>query len=132
VDPRALSRARLLVVDDRDETREMLAWCMRATGWQVEVAATGEEALLVAYDFHPDVVLLDLNLPGVPGLDVALRMRDDEVLQGVKVVAFTAQDRLEAEPAALAAGCIAFVAKPCMPDDLRALLESLVFDDAAE
>jgi CheY-like chemotaxis protein len=129
VDPGTRPRSRVLVVDDRDETREMLAWCMRAAGWQVEVAATGEDALLVAYDFRPEVVLLDLNLPGITGLDVARRLQEDELLRGMLVVACSGLERADAEPAALAAGCAAFVAKPCIPEDLRALLESLVSND---
>jgi two-component system KDP operon response regulator KdpE len=67
--------SRVLVVDDEPQIRRTLAINLRARGCQVDLAATGEEALKVAADQRPDVVVLDLGLPGIDGLQVIHGLR---------------------------------------------------------
>ena len=66
---------RVLVVDDEPQIRRALAVNLQARGYDVDVAATGEEALRMAGGTHPDVVLLDLGLPGIDGTDVVRGLR---------------------------------------------------------
>jgi two-component system, cell cycle response regulator DivK len=123
---RSVPRRRLLVVDDDADTREMYAWRMRAAGWQVEEADCGEVALFFLHDFRPDVVLLDLRLPGLHGMEIARILKEDELTKDVVVVVCTGADRARAEPAAKAVGCAAFLTKPCTPDALHDVIEELV------
>ena len=67
--------SRVLVVDDEPQIRRTLAINLRALGYQVDLAASGEEALKAAADQPPDVVVLDLSLPGIDGLQVIQGLR---------------------------------------------------------
>ncbi len=116
----------VLIVEDDEDARELLGWCMRAAGWIVTGAADAESALLVAAGLAPDAIVMDLGLPGITGLDAIRRLKDDEYTKGVPVVVCTALSPAQAEPRAWEAGCDAFVAKPCEPEDVRWLLERMV------
>lgn len=104
----------------------MYAWAMRAAGWKVRTAATGQDALATTTAFEPDVVVMDVALPDLDGLAVARLLSSDERTRHVPVVLCTGADRWSIEGAAQLAGCAALVTKPCAPDSLRALLENLV------
>lgn len=118
------SRGRVLIVDDDVDTLEMYAGCMKAAGWAVETASNGAEALLVAPLFEPDVIVMDLNMPLVGGVDAIRRLKADDAVKHVPVVAMTTESALEAE--ARGAGSDEFRTKPCHPDTLRELLEETV------
>ncbi len=115
-------RPRVLIVEDNDTTREMYAWSMRASGWLVEEAADGEAALYAAALFGPDVIVMDLRLPVLDGIEATRRLRETELTRHIPIVACSALNRAED---AKNAGCSAFVTKPCPPEDLRALVESV-------
>lgn len=115
---------RVLIVEDNDTTREMYAWSMRAAGWLVEEAADGEAALYAAALFEPDVIVMDLRLPVLDGIEAMRCLKETELTRHIPIVACSALDHAMAD--AKNAGCSAFVAKPCPPDDLRALVERLV------
>jgi CheY-like chemotaxis protein len=119
-------RPRLLIVEDHAETRDMYAWYMRAGGWRVEEAANGEEALFLAGSFEPDVIVMDLALPVLDGIEATRRLRMDARTRRTPIVVCTALAHPHAWEQAKRAGCNAFVTKPCSPDDLGALLESLL------
>jgi CheY-like chemotaxis protein len=119
-------RPRVLIVDDDEDTRELYAWCMRAAGWAVELAANGAQGLLVAVVPEPDVIVMDLHMPVLGGLDAIRRLKCDEATKHVPVVACTALDPRSSEVEARNAGCDEFVAKPCEPEALRDLLETMV------
>jgi two-component system, cell cycle response regulator DivK len=114
----------VLIVDDNEDTREMYAWCLRAAGWFVETVANGADALCAAPAFEPDVIVMDLGLPVVGGLDAIERLKREEDTKHVPIVALTGYTTRERE--ARAAGSDAFVVKPCEPDALRELLEAIV------
>ena len=116
----------MLIVDDHEETREMYAWCLRASGWVVEEASAGDEALLLAGQFEPDAIVMDLRLPVLGGLEAIRRLKRDEGVKHIPILACTGFDPLRAESTARDAGCDAFVSKPCEPEKLRILLESLI------
>ena len=125
-DTGARPRPRALIVDDEEDTRELYAWCLRAAGWVVDGVGNGEEAIRSAAEFEPDVIVMDLRLPGLGGLEAARRLKTNEETAHIPIVMCSGADRVEAEAGARQAGCDAFVGKPCLPDDLRVLLESLV------
>jgi two-component system cell cycle response regulator DivK len=122
------ARLRVLIVDDQDETREMYAWCMRAAGWMVEGSVDGEEAFIAARVFHPHVIVMDLRLPRFDGLDAIRLLKGDDDTRHIPIVVCSGAERRHAEMVSREAGCAAFVSKPCLPDDLRALLEEVVAD----
>jgi two-component system cell cycle response regulator DivK len=120
------ARPRVLIVDDDVDTRELYAWCMRAAGWFVQVASNGAEALLGASLYEPDVIVMDLHMPLLGGLDAVRLLRRDKATKHVPIVACTALDRPTIEVEARDAGCDEFVPKPCEPEVLRDLVEAMV------
>ena len=121
------SRPRVLIAEDDDDTREIYTWCLRAAGWLVQEVANGKEALSLAPDFAPDVIVMDVRLPVIGGLEATRRLKADPLTRHIPVVLCSGVDRRHAEPLAKQAGCEEFVAKPCTPDELRALLEDVAF-----
>ncbi len=117
-------RPRVLIVDDHDDTREMYTWCLRAAGWFVESVSNGAQALQLVLTFEPHVVVMDLGMPVLDGLETTRWLKQNEDTKGVPVVAVTGSGMTPTE--AREAGCDAFVAKPCEPEKLRQLLEELV------
>lgn len=101
---------RVLVVDDNEDCRRALASFLEASGYRVGEATDGEEAVRAAREFAPDLILLDIMMPGVDGLEAARRIRGTHEFDGVRIVAITAMEG--AEQASLAAGCDACVSKP--------------------
>jgi two-component system cell cycle response regulator DivK len=126
-----LARPRVLIVEDHEDTSEMYAWCMRAAGWIVEVVHDGQEALTAASEFAPDVIVMDLRLPVLDGLDAARLLKSDPDTRPIPIVGCSGVDGRHAETLAMDAGCDRFVAKPCPPEDLRALLEDIVRTEVA-
>lgn len=121
-----MRRSCALIVDDHEDVRNVYAWVLRAAGWVVEMADNGADALLAVALIEPDVILMDLRLPIIPGLDVIRRLKSHRETKHIPIVACSGVDRLTGEPEARAAGCAAFLAKPCAPDVLRNLCETLV------
>jgi two-component system cell cycle response regulator DivK len=120
------ARPRALIVDDDEDVRELYAWCLRAAGWIVEAVANGEEVLFVAPAFAPHVIVMDLRLPVIGGLEASRRLKANPVTTHIPIVAISGADPVQAEALAKEAGCKEFVAKPYPSERLRALLEDLV------
>ena len=114
---------RVLVVDDEAPIRRAMAANLRARGYDVDLAETGEEALALAARHHPDVVLLDLGLPGMDGLEVIDGLRG---WSQVPIVVLSARGSERDKVAALDAGADDYVSKPFGMDELLARLRAAV------
>ena len=107
---------RILVVEDQDSIRRMIEALVQARGYQVTAVSSGAKAIDVALTDPPDIVLLDLNLPGqYDGFDVCQRLRSDPVTRHVPVVIISAMDDDESRARATAAGATAYYTKPFSP-----------------
>ena len=95
-------------------------------GYEARLAANGAEGIHLARQFHPEVVLLDLGLPGMDGFEVARRLRAEPDLGGVHLVAITGYGQEEDRRRSREAGMDRHLTKPVDPDTLRALLEQLL------
>jgi len=115
--------SRVLVVDDEPQIRRTLAINLRARGFQVDLAASGEEALKAAADQPPDVVVLDLGLPGIDGLQVIQGLRG---WTRVPIIVLSVREREADKVAALDAGADDFVTKPFGFNELLARLRAAV------
>jgi CheY-like chemotaxis protein len=115
---------RVLVVDDEIDTAETLAEVLATLGHQARTVPDGEHAVAAAIDFAPDVVLLDLGLPGMDGYEVARRLRAEPRTQSVRIIAVTGYgqdvDRKNTERA----GFDQHVVKPIKMATLEKLLAS--------
>ena len=107
---------RILVVEDQDSIRRMIEALVQARGYQVTAVSSGAKAIDVAMTDAPDIVLLDLNLPGqYDGFDVCQRLRSDPTTRTVPVVIISAMDDDESRARATAAGATAYYTKPFSP-----------------
>lgn len=107
---------RILVVEDQDSIRRMIEALVQARGYQVTAVSSGAKAIDVALTDAPDIVLLDLNLPGqYDGFDVCQRLRNEPTTRAVPVVIISAMDDDESRARATAAGATAYYTKPFSP-----------------
>jgi two-component system CheB/CheR fusion protein len=123
--PDESERLRVLVVDDCPDTTWSMALLLRLWGHDVSVAANGQAALSMAEVFRPQVVLLDIGLPVVDGLEVARRLRQQPDLFDVLILGISGFSQPEDTQRALEAGCDHYLIKPVEPDALRSLLASM-------
>lgn len=118
----------ILVVDDFEDGREMYASYLRFSGYRVDEAADGNEALEKAFTLRPDIILMDLSLPGIDGWQATRELKRDERTANIPIVALTGHALEAHSRSAKEAGCDAFIVKPCMPMDLlneiRRILDS--------
>ncbi len=115
----------VLLVEDDEDTREMYAMCLAASGFRVVQALSGQDALAKAAKETPDVMVTDLSLPGMDGFDLARMLRARPGLDTVPIVAVTGHSVTE-DASAKDAGITAVLLKPCLPDDLvRAIQTTL-------
>lgn len=108
----------VLVVEDYDDAREMYAVYLEMAGFRVSQAATGLEAVERALAELPDVIVMDLALPGIDGWEATRRIKAHPSTARVPVMALTGHVLPPHAAAAREAGCDAFVVKPCAPDEL--------------
>jgi len=114
----AVTTPLILVVEDFDAAREMYRDYLEFSGFRVETARDGREAIDKAHALHPDLILMDLSLPGVDGWEATRLLKADPTTRHLLIVALSAHALAAEGERARAAGCDGFIAKPCLPPDL--------------
>lgn len=115
----------MLVVEDDDEIASVLQRSLRTEGYEVQVSGDGNAALEASRTFVPDLVILDLGLPGMDGLEVARLLRA-EGSEGVPILMLTARDAVESRVEGLDAGADDYLVKPFEREELLARLRALL------
>jgi two-component system cell cycle response regulator DivK len=119
--------ALILLVDDFVDNREMYALYLNHSGFEVAEAGNGLEALQQAFSLLPDLIVMDLSLPGLDGWEATRRLKDDARTRHIPVLALTSHALEGFSEGAREAGCDGFVTKPCLPEQLvseiRAMLD---------
>jgi CheY-like chemotaxis protein len=118
-------RLRVLVVDDNADAAETLAMLLEHWGHDVKLAVDGPTAVETAAAQHPDVVLLDIGLPGMSGYEVAEQIRANAALSDTVLVAMTGYGQAEDKKRSRQAGFTLHLVKPVEPPLLQKLLSSL-------
>ena len=116
----------VLVVDDFQDNREMYAEFLRFSGLRVEEASNGLEALDKSFALLPDLVVMDLSLPGIDGWEATRRLKADARTKNIPVLALTGHALAGYSEGAREAGCDAFVTKPCLPEELLAEIKRVL------
>jgi two-component system cell cycle response regulator DivK len=111
---------RILVIEDQADNRQILRDLLTSADFEVIEAVDGEAGLAAAAAHRPDLILMDIQLPGLDGYEATRRLKADAALQAIPVIAITAYELNEAEDKARAAGCDAYMAKPISPRKLLA------------
>lgn len=102
----------LLIVEDNEMNLEALSRLLMRRGFQVLGAGSGEEALRTAAGSHPDLILMDIGLPGIDGYETTRRLKSDPATAAIPVIALTAHALVSDRERAFAAGCVEFDTKP--------------------
>lgn len=107
-----MAGAPILIVDDNSINLKLVRVLLQGEGYEVRTATDAEEALEVLADFQPRLIIMDLQLPGMDGLELTRRLRQDHALRDCVVLAVTAYAMKGDEQKALDAGCDGYVPKP--------------------
>jgi two-component system, cell cycle response regulator DivK len=126
-----MSTFSILLVDDFEDGLEMYEEYLVYRGFQVTVARDGEEAVAKARSHRPDVILLDLRMPGLTGTEAMQILRADQSFANTPILALTAHAMDEERRVALGAGFDEVIAKPCLPDALVTTLERVLTNRTA-
>lgn len=102
----------ILVVEDHPTNLKLTLALLETNGYEVRSAASGEEALAVLASFRPRLILLDLQLPGIDGLELARRLKANPATRDIAIVALTAYAMKGDDEKARAAGCDGYITKP--------------------
>ena len=116
----------ILLVEDFDDTRLMMKLWLVKEGYHVVEAESGEAAIRLARDQRPDLIIMDIMMPGMNGLDATHRIREHQALRTTPIVAVSAYGADEYRAIALAAGCDEYVSTPFEPSALNELIKSLL------
>ena len=120
--------APILIVDDNASNTKLLAFLLTSKGYEVRIAASAPEALAVLDEFHPRLILMDIQLPGIDGLTLTRRLKADPRTSGIVIIAATAYAMKGDAERARSAGCDGYVTKPIdtrrLPHDIERYLAS--------
>jgi CheY-like chemotaxis protein len=116
----------ILLVEDFDDTRLMMKMWLMKRGYRVVEAETGEEAISAAQRELPDLIIMDVMMPGMNGLDATQRIRQYQALRRTPIVAVSAYGVNEYRSLAIDAGCNEYVSTPFDPNALAELIRSLI------
>ncbi len=122
---------RILVVDDQREILELTASVLAGAGYRAETSASGREALERLAEESFDLVLLDIDMPGMDGWETLRLLRADEQLSELRVAMFSVKGELKDKVHSLQEGASGYITKPFVVDELVARVERILASDAA-
>jgi two-component system, cell cycle response regulator DivK len=116
----------ILLVEDNELNRDMLSRRLSKRGYLVEVSIDGAQAIKMAQSLHPDLILMDVDIPVIDGLEATRRLKADAETRTIPVLALTANAMLGDEERALAAGCDDYDSKPVDIPRLLGKIQALI------
>lgn len=122
----AENNCKILLVDDEPDIIEFLQYDLEKNGYQIESANSGEEALQKVKTFEPHIILLDLMMPGIDGVETCRRIRENKNLKGILISFLSARTEEFAEVAALEAGADDYLFKPISLRLLKSHIKALI------
>jgi len=111
---------RVLVIEDHEENRRIVRLLLASAGIEMIEAATGEDGVAVAQRERPDLILMDIQLPGLDGYEATRRIKGDPATRHIPIIVVTSYALSGDDVKAFEAGCDAYVTKPFVPRDLLA------------
>jgi two-component system, cell cycle response regulator DivK len=116
----------VLLVDDYPDNRDIYVQFLTYSGLRVEEAENGHQALEKAFALRPDVIVMDLSLPGIDGWEATRRLKQDPRTKAIPVIALTGHALAGHSKGAFDAGCDLFITKPCLPERLLDEIQSIL------
>lgn len=121
-----MPKEKILVVDDEEDLLELVKYNLEREGFQITCAESGEKALRSTRHEHPDLIVLDLMLPGIDGLEVARRLKQDQKTAGIPIVMLTAKGEEVDIVTGLELGADDYITKPFSPRVLIARIKAVL------
>jgi CheY-like chemotaxis protein len=121
----------ILIVEDNDKNRKLVRDVLHFKGYRLAEAETGEEGVRLARELHPDLILMDIQLPGINGVTALRQLRDDPATATIPAIAVTASAMTQDRQTIMAAGFEGYQSKPL---DVKAFLEAVrrTLDESAK
>ncbi len=119
----------ILIVEDNERNRKLVRDVLQFTGYETIEAETGEEGLRLAQERHPDLILMDIRLPGIDGITALRRLRADPTTQSIPVIAMTASIMTAGRREMLEAGFDGYQSKPLRVKEFVAAVQQLLEKD---
>jgi two-component system, cell cycle response regulator DivK len=121
----------ILIVEDNDKNRKLVRDVLHFKGYRLAEAETGEEGVRLARELHPDLILMDIQLPGINGVTALRQLRDDPATATIPAIAVTASAMIQDRKTIMAAGFEGYQSKPL---DVKAFLEAVrrTLDESAK
>jgi two-component system, cell cycle response regulator DivK len=113
---------RILVIEDQEDNRRILRYLLNSAKYEVIEAVTGEDGVSLAEREHPDLILMDIQLPGLDGYEATRRIKGNPALRHIPIIVVTSYALSGDDVKAFAAGCDAYVTKPFSPRQLLATI----------
>ncbi|MCF6155183.1 MAG: response regulator [Candidatus Brocadia sp.] len=121
-----MSGKNVMVVEDNEKNRKLMRVVLKAKGYNVIEAITGEEALAILKNQKPDIILMDIQLPGIDGLTLVKQIKADAITKDIPIIAVTAYAMKGDEQKILDTGCNAYVSKPINTQELPLIIEKYI------
>ncbi|MCF6149662.1 MAG: response regulator [Candidatus Kuenenia sp.] len=118
-----MTNKNVMVVEDNEKNRKLMRVVLKAKGYSVIEATTGEEALNLLKEQTPDIILMDIQLPGIDGLTLIRQIKADPGKKNIPIIAVTAHAMKGDEQKILDSGCDAYVSKPVDTRELPVMVE---------
>ena len=116
----------VMVVEDNEKNRKLVRVVLKAKGYNIIEAATGEEALNLLKNQKPDIILMDIQLPGIDGLTLIKQIKASVITKDIPIIAVTAYAMKGDEQKILDTGCNAYVSKPINTQELPLIVEKYI------
>ncbi len=114
---------RILVIEDNETNMYLIGFILKKNGHEVIEARSGEEGVELAVKEKPDLILMDIQLPGIDGLEATRRIRESEADRKAPIIALTSYAMTGDREKSLAAGCTGYIEKPINPDTFMGEME---------
>lgn len=109
---------KILVVEDNPNNLYLIRFILKKNGFDISEAVTGEEGIIKAAEENPDLILMDIQLPGIDGFETTHRIRAIEKISEIPIIAITSYAMTGDREKALLAGCTGYIEKPIDPDKI--------------
>lgn len=121
-----MPRETILIVDDEEDIIELIKYNLKSEGYTILTAMTGEAAIKIAKNFRPDLLVLDLMLPGIDGLEVTRHLKKEDATMDIPIVMVTAKGEESDIVAGLELGANDYISKPFSPKELTARIRAIL------
>ena len=118
--------AKILIAEDERDIRDLITFTLRFAGYDVVAASNGEEAVGLAKQEVPDLILMDVRMPRMTGYDACAAIKEDPALQDIPVIFLSAKGQESEIKAGLSAGATEYLLKPFAPDQLTARIQTIL------